>query len=66
MTAHTRIVLTGDFESNYAFERTTRFDPPRGEVREEKQRTSIRWIGPCEPGMIGGDVKLKSDRSSNK
>lgn len=55
----THAVATGDFQSTYVMDITSRMDPPppglpAGVAAENKMKVEARYIGPCPPGQAGG------------
>lgn len=58
-------VFSGDFNSRYTSETTTRYDPPMMGTKEQKMTLSARWVGPCEAGQKPGDVILPSGMKMN-
>ena len=57
-TATTRGVFSGDFNSSYKGEMTTRFAPPLHGAAESKMKFQARLTGPCAPGQKPGDVAV--------
>jgi hypothetical protein len=48
---------TGDFNSAYRMDITSRTDPvPQGMPAESKMTVEARYMGPCAPGQAGGPV----------
>lgn len=59
-TVITRGVATGDFQSNYAVDLTTRTDPrPPGMPAQMSTAIHAKWEGPCPPGSKPGQVSMK-------
>jgi len=58
ITAHGTV--TGDFNSAYDLDVTTRVDPPgpAGMGRETRARIKAKWLGPCPAGMKPGAMKV--------
>ena len=52
----TRSVFTGDFQSTYRSESTTKFTPPVSGFSEQKMTMDAHWKGPCEAGQRPGDM----------
>jgi len=53
-------LATGDFNSAYTMETTTRMDPaPPGAPPEVKTRMQAQWLGPCKPGQTPGHMSMK-------
>ncbi len=55
----TRAHVTGDFDSKIAIDITT-----DGSTRPDMHMT-MTWIGPCKPGMRGGDVIMDNGFKMN-
>ncbi len=52
-------VVTGDFNSAYNVDVTTRMEPARPGMPEEmKSQIKARWLGPCPAGMKPGGMKM--------
>ncbi len=51
-------VFTGDFDSEYTGEISTKIDPPIFGKSESKSTISAKWIGPCPDGMSPGDMQV--------
>jgi hypothetical protein len=59
MTMTTTGVATGDFNSNYRVESTTRMTPaPMPQMAESKMVITSRWLGPCPAGRVPGDMVM--------
>ena len=58
-TATTRGVFTGDFNSSYKGEMTTKFAPPMNGMAETRMNFQARHTGPCAPGQKPGDVAVQ-------
>lgn len=58
-TATSRGVFSGDFNSSYKGEMTTRFTPPLHGTAESKMNFQARLTGPCAPGQKPGDVAVQ-------
>ena len=58
-TATTRGVFSGDFNSSYKGEMTTRFAPPLHGNAESRMSFQARLTGPCAPGQKPGDVAVQ-------
>ena len=58
-TATTRGVFSGDFNSSYKGEMTTRFAPPLHGSAESKMNFQARLTGPCAPGQKPGAVSVQ-------
>ena len=58
-TATTRGVFSGDFNSSYKGEMTTRFAPPLHGNAESRMSFQARLTGPCAPGQKPGDVSVQ-------
>jgi Protein of unknown function (DUF3617) len=59
-TTYGRTVLTGDPKQAYTAEAHLRYEPAFMGMKESKMVISARWLGPCPPGMRGGDA-ISSD-----
>ncbi len=57
-TATTRTVATGDFQTAYTVDSTSRYDPPLAGRSESHVKMEARWVGPCKPGMKPGDMVM--------
>jgi len=64
----THAVATGDFQSAYTMDITSRMDPPPpgmppGGSAENKMAVSARYVGPCpagqKGGLVAGSVKMQ-------
>lgn len=56
-TMVTHAVASGDFNTAYVMDMTTRSDPPsEGMPAEMKMQVSARYLGPCAPGQAGGAI----------
>lgn len=53
-----RIVITGDLDSDFVMEFSSRPEPARAGQAERSGRMQGRWIGPCAAGMKPGDMRL--------
>jgi hypothetical protein len=58
-TVRTRGRFSGEFNSRYAGELRSTFEPPLQGMRESTQNIEARWIGPCKPGQKPGDVAME-------
>ena len=58
-TATSRGVFSGDFNSAYKGEMTTRFVPPMHGMSESKMNFQARLTGPCAPGQKPGAVSVQ-------
>ena len=58
-TATSRGVFSGDFNSAYKGEMTTRFVPPMHGMAESKMNFQARLTGPCAPGQKPGAVAVQ-------
>jgi hypothetical protein len=58
-TVRTRGRFTGEFNTRYAGELHSTFEPPLQGMRESTQNIEARWIGPCKPGQKPGDVAME-------
>ena len=60
MTVTSKIVASGDFQSAYKMDMTSRMDPtPQGMPAEMKSTINVRYLGAtCEAGMKPGDTKV--------
>jgi hypothetical protein len=57
-TATTRTVASGDFETAYTVESTSKYEPPLAGRSEGRVKMDARWVGPCKPGMKPGDMVM--------
>jgi hypothetical protein len=48
--------ITGNLNSEYRMENTTRFDPPMAGMASMSSVISGKWLGPCKPGQKPGEV----------
>lgn len=55
-TATNRTVASGDFETAYTVESTSKYEPPLAGKSEGRVKMDARWVGPCKPGMKPGDM----------
>jgi hypothetical protein len=59
ITTTTSGVATGDFNSNYRVEATTRMSPaPMPQMAETKMTLTGRWLGACPAGRVPGDMVM--------
>lgn len=59
MTTTTTGVASGDFNTNYRVEATTRMTPaPIPQMAESKMVITSRWLGPCPAGRVPGDMVM--------
>ena len=58
-TATTHGVFSGDFNSSYTGEMTTRFAPPLHGTAESKMSFRARLTGPCAPGQKPGEAAVQ-------
>jgi len=63
MTTHAVTKFTGD--TAYRTEADTKMDPPMAGRGESKISQDGKWIGPCPPGMIPGDVTMGNGMKMN-
>jgi hypothetical protein len=49
-------VITGDLDSSYRMENTTRFDPPLHGVKISTSVTTGKWLGPCKAAQPHGGM----------
>jgi hypothetical protein len=53
-------VATGDFNSSYAMDVTTKVDPPiHGALGQMHTRIQATWTGPCRTGQRPGQLSMK-------
>jgi len=52
------MVLSGDFETAYRGEMTTRYDPPLAGQTEMTMELTANYLGPCKDGQEPGDVYM--------
>jgi Protein of unknown function (DUF3617) len=57
-TATGRTVITGNFNSEYRMENTTRFTPPMQGMQTTSSVTTGKWLGPCKPGQKHGSMTV--------
>lgn len=57
-TATGRTVITGNFNSEYRMENTTRFTPPMEGMQTTSSVTTGKWLGPCKPGQKHGSMTV--------
>lgn len=56
-TMITHGVASGDFNTAYVMDMTTRMDPsPPGRPAETRMQISARYLGPCPAGQAGGPI----------
>ena len=55
-TGHT--VITGNLNSDYRMENTTRFDPPMQGMQTMSSTMTGKWLGPCKPGQKHGSMTM--------
>lgn len=60
-----KTLLTGDFQTQYSGEVTTKFDPPVGSQGGTTMKMSGKFLGPCETGMIPGDTLMPNGQKVN-
>jgi hypothetical protein len=59
MTTTTTGEASGDFDTSYRVEATTRMTPaPMPEMAETKMVITSRWLGPCPAGRVPGDMVM--------
>ena len=58
-TVRTRGRFSGDFNTQYAGELRSTFEPPMQGMRESTHKIEARWVGPCRPGQKPGDVVME-------
>ncbi len=59
-TVTTSGTATGDFQSNYSVDLTTRMEPaPLGLPAQMSTAIRAKWEGPCPPGHKPGQVSMK-------
>jgi hypothetical protein len=58
VTATTRSVFTGSFDSAFKAEHKSTYRPPLEGMREATMTMNARWTGPCPPGQKPGDVDI--------
>jgi hypothetical protein len=56
--SQSHIRFTGDFQSKYVVDSTTRFDPPMHGMAEGKSHIEAAWGGACPAGMKPGDMRI--------
>jgi hypothetical protein len=49
-------VFTGDFDSAYRGDITSRYNPPMAGMSQSQITITARWLGACKPGQKGGDM----------
>ncbi|MBT0962144.1 DUF3617 domain-containing protein [Denitromonas iodatirespirans] len=54
----TRGSFSGNFDSRYAGQLTSTFEPPMNGLRSSQVRMEAKWLGPCRPGQKPGDTIL--------
>lgn len=57
-TTVSRLVITGDLDSNFVMEFSSRPEPAQAGQGERSGRMQGRWLGPCAAGMKPGDMRL--------
>lgn len=57
-TATGRTVITGNLNSEYRMENTTRFTPPMQGMQTTSSVTTGKWLGPCRPGQKHGSMTV--------
>ena len=57
-TSVSRLVITGDLDSNFVMEFSSRPEPAQAGQREHSGRMQGRWLGPCTTGMKPGDMRM--------
>lgn len=57
-TATGRTVITGNLNSEYRMENTTRFTPPMQGMQTASSVTTGKWLGPCKPGQKHGSMTV--------
>ena len=57
-TATGRTVITGNLNSEYRMENTTRFTPPMQGMQTTSSVTTGKWLGPCKPGQTHGSMTV--------
>jgi hypothetical protein len=59
MTMTTSGVASGDFNSAYKVDSTTRMNPaPMPQMAESKMTIEAKWAGPCPAGRKPGDMVM--------
>jgi uncharacterized protein DUF3617 len=58
-TATSHGVFSGDFNSAYKGDMTTKFAPPLHGMAESKMNFQARHVGPCAPGQKPGDAAVQ-------
>jgi len=57
--------ITGDFDSAYRMEMTTRYDPPLMGKAEGSMVVEAKWLGACKPGQRPGDMTMPNGTTMN-
>lgn len=67
MRTAARLELVGDFSTDYRGKFSVSFTPAdaRQASRREARRFEARWLGPCRPGMMPGDMILSNGVTVN-
>ena len=58
-------VLTGDFNTTYKIDRTSKYNPPNKGKTGSKQTIDAKWLGPCKAGQRAGDMIMPDGTKIN-
>jgi len=64
-TVTTRVVITGDFNSQYRVQSVTTYDPPRKAADTQDMVMEARWVGACAAGQKPGDMIMPGGMKMN-
>jgi hypothetical protein len=57
-TATSRMVFSGNFDTQYKADIEARYSPPLMGMSEGRSTVSAKWLGPCRAGQRPGDVVM--------
>ena len=60
ITGHS--VISGDFQSAYRMDTTTRFEPPMQGLTQMQSSMNVRYLGACRADMKPGDVTVNGTK----